>query len=163
MNENYIMLNGKRVDLTDEQIEKLGLKVEKKSCFNPEENDHVYYINIFGDIQYIEYIREGVNYLNRVANCCTDKSLMQQRALHETLDRLLWRFSMENDGDKIDWEDESQYKYMPFYDRDDKKWQTCSLMYSIYYGVYFYTKEIAQRAIDEIILPFMKEHPDFVW
>ena len=33
MNENYIMLNGKRVDLTEEQLEKLGLKVEKKDCF----------------------------------------------------------------------------------------------------------------------------------
>ena len=29
--------------------------------------------------------------------------------------------------------------------------------------VYFYSREIAGKAIDEIIKPFMKEHPEFVW
>ena len=29
--------------------------------------------------------------------------------------------------------------------------------------IYFYSKSIAQKAIEEIIRPFMKEHPDFIW
>lgn len=30
-------------------------------------------------------------------------------------------------------------------------------------GVYFSTSRGAKRAIEEVIKPFIKEHPDFVW
>lgn len=30
MSENYIVINGKKAELTEEQIEKLGIKLEKK-------------------------------------------------------------------------------------------------------------------------------------
>ena len=29
-NENYIVINGKKVELTEEQLKQLGVKVEKK-------------------------------------------------------------------------------------------------------------------------------------
>ena len=32
-----------------------------------------------------------------------------------------------------------------------------------YQGVYFSTREGAERAIEEVVKPFMKEHPEFVW
>lgn len=32
---------------------------------------------------------------------------------------------------------------------------------SIYFDIHFYTEEIARNAIEEIIKPFIKEHPDF--
>ena len=93
---------------------------------------------------------------------------MEQRALHETLSRLLWRFSMQHDGDKIDWNNYSRYKHFIVYDYLDKKFKIdfintmhgCTLKSS---AVYFDTSKIAHRAIDEIVLPFMKEHPGFVW
>lgn len=164
MNENYIMLNGKRVDLTDEQIEKLGLKTEKQDCFT--EKSNYYYIDDCGDVEYQEVcifdsIDEG---RYKVANYCTDESLLQQRAYHETLSRLLWRFSMQNDGDKIDWNNEFHRKYFIFYDiKYDKTFNIGEICYSHSQDIFFHTKEITQRAIDEIVLPFMKEHPDFVW
>lgn len=162
MNENYLMLNGKRVDLTDEQIEKLGLKIEKEDCFT--KNSHYFYIDDCGEIEYqtsriFDCIDED---RYKVANYCTDESLMQQRALHETLSRLLWRFSMQNNGNKINWDDHS-YKYFIAYSHDLEQitciecWQAQGL------HIYFYKEEIAQRAIDEIVIPFMEKHPEFVW
>ena len=165
MSENYIMLNGKRVDLTEEQIEKLGLKVEK-DCFERLQNgQRYYYICGSGEVSSLADIgdRNDAKYYN-AANYCTDKSLMEQRALHETLSRLLWRFSMQNDGDKIDWRCKTTSKYRIYFDNEDKEFSIDNNQYCIdITTIYFNTCEIAQRAIEEIILPFMKEHPEFVW
>jgi len=173
MNENYIMLNGKRVDLTEEQLEKLGIKVEvevEKDCFKRVNATKCYYFtNAIGDLSSMpDYGTLLDDQLYKVANYCTDKSLMQQRTLHETLDRLLWRFSMQNDGDKIDWSNQSIKKYFIAYDYRTKKFEPDYIYSSYgssikYYVEYFYSAEVTQRAIYEIVLPFMKEHPEFVW
>jgi len=167
MSDNYIMLNGKRVDLTEEQLEKLGLKVEK-DCFNKKKEQQYYVINCKGFVQTeVDANGAGDNLLYKVANYCTDKSIMEQRALHETLSRLLWRFSMQNDGDKINWNTGSR-KYIVTYNIKTGKFMVD--YYSTAAGCvlknltpYFLTPEIAHRAIDEIVLPFIKEHPEFVW
>ena len=166
MSKNYIMLNGKRVDLTEEQLEKLGLKVEKKDCFKRlERGQRYYYIGSNGKPEEVtETLHKVDDACYKVANYCTDKSIMEQRALHETLDRLLWRFSMQNDGDKIDWSDYDTTKYRIYFDNKCKEFCIDSNQYYITTEcTYFRTIEIAQRAIDEIVLPFMKEHPEFVW
>ena len=165
MNENYLMINGKRVDLTEEQIKKLGLKVEKEVCFSREYKQTYYYIDNYGTVkaEYDSEASEIDELRHNTANYCTNKELMQQRALHETLSRFLWRFSMQNDGDKIDWNNESQNKFNLYYSYEDKK-LIIGFDWDIKHdGIYFYSEEIAQRAIDEIIIPFMKEHPDFIW
>ena len=164
--ENYIMLNGKRVDLTDEQLEKLGLKLKKKDCFERLETDQkYYYICARGELEEsYDCADDFDNECYVTANYCTNKELMEQRALHETLSRLLWRFSMQNDGDKIDWRDKTTSKYRIHFENDNKKFSICNNQYCIdITAIYFNTREIAQRAIEEIILPFMKEHPEFVW
>ena len=168
MSENYIMLNGKRVDLTDEQLEKLGLKVET-NCFERKHNQIYYFISSYGTVK-AEYDSNGSeidSLRHSVANHCADVKLMQQRALHETLSRLLWRFSMQNDGDKINW-DNSSRKYFISYDYRKKDFHVD--YYQTPYGCtlksamqYFYSVEATQRAINEIVIPFMKEHPEFVW
>lgn len=162
MSENYIMLNGKRVDLTEEQLEKLGIKVEE-DCFK--KANEYYFIGNTGEVLCEKDARHWADVDRyKIANYCTDKSLMQQRALHETLDRLLWRFSMQNDGDKIDWSDYNTTKYRIYFDNKCKKFCIDSNQYYITTEcTYFRTREIAKRAIDEIILPFIEEHPEFVW
>lgn len=163
MSENYIMLNGKRVDLTDDQLEKLGLKIEK-DCFKRLERGKKFYcIGVNGKVEEVtETLHKVDDACYNVANYCTNEKLMWQRALHETLSRLLWRFSMQNDGDKIDWNDNC--KYIVLYDHECQKFRIDRwTSYHFQGSVYFYKEKIAQRAIDEIILPFMKEYPEFVW
>lgn len=162
--ENYLMLNGKRVDLTDEQIEKLGLKIEKEDCFK-RLGDIYFRIMDTGNIEWVQdHFKPWDDERYKIANYCTDKSLMQQRAYHETLNRLLWRFSMQNDGDKIDWEDVNQAKY--FIVAEDNSNETFSIQHIVMLksqDIYIYSEAIAKRAIGEIIFPFIYEHPDFVW
>ena len=167
MSENYIMLNGKRVDLTDEQIEKLGLKVENDIWKKQKYGETYYFISTCGDLVSDKDTLPIDNCRYNAANYCADLSIMQQRALHETLSRLLWRFSMQNDGDKINWNN-SSCKYFISYNHLDKEFQVdyyqtpfgCTLKSAT---EYFYSVKTAKRAIEEIVIPFMEEHPEFVW
>lgn len=167
MSDNYIMLNGKRVDLTEEQLEKLGLNTSNTSeDFKPQFGREYFYINGVGEV--IKDTEGHISYdafRYNVGNYCKNKKLLEQRALHETLDRLLWRFSMQNDGDKIDWKTTSG-KYYIEYLCNVQKFGVSYLTHPMvvkYHMVYFNSVKIAQRAIDEIVLPFIKEHTDFVW
>lgn len=161
-NDTYLMINGQKIELTDEQKKALGV-VEEKNCFDRAE--WYYFINCYGEVEECPDMEDYVDSRNyAVANYCTDEDLMKQRAMHETLNRLLWRYSMTHDGDKIDWNDINQSKYRVFYsyglrlfDVDD--WN----IHKSNGEIYFYSEDIAINAIEEIIKPFMKEHSDFVW
>lgn len=166
--EAYIEIDGKRTKLTVEQMKALGIYEEPK-VKNPfervENNEKFYFINDCGMIGESNDCRGFFqNKVLDVANYCTDKELMEQRALHETLNRLLWRFSMENDGNKINWNDIFQRKYLIYFDHESNKFSVTDFRFMKFDGsIYFYTKEIAQKAIDEIIRPFMRRNPDFIW
>lgn len=166
--ENYICIEGKCAELTPEQLELLGIKVKEKSPFERvERHDTFYCIGSCGEVNSLLELNDKTDAtLYSTANYCTDKALMEQRVLHEILNRLLWRYSMEHDGDKIDWNASSQAKYSISFDKTNAKnnfeigWNT---IYKTDGVVYFHTKEITQNAIKEIIKPFMKEHPEFKW
>ena len=160
MSENYIVINGKKAELTPEQLKALGLEMEIKSPF---EREYLYYFidtqgNCVSDDDN-KYPLDDGRY--KVANYCTDREIMQQRALHETLNRLLWRYSMENKGNEIDWSI-AKPKYRIIYDHDINKWNIdASSWVATFSTVYFATSEIAKDAIKEIVEPFMAKHPDF--
>lgn len=153
--ENYLVINGKRVDLTEEQIEQLGLEIEKKSPFARVKNENYFYIDYGGRIDIFNDNQSIDERLFKIANYCTDKEIMTARAKEEVLSRLLWRFSMENGGDKIDWNDRNQVKYRIIRDHYLNKWcvinndTDCTLS-----AIYFTNRKVAEKAIDEIVKPF---------
>lgn len=160
--ENYIVINGKKAELTPEQLKALGLETEIKSPFEMKAGE--LYWHITSDGRVISEYANIVNYYadrHNVANYCTDRKMLQQQAYRETLNRLLWRYSMEHKGNEIEWGNDKQ-KYQIWYCHKDKDFRVTSYMCTQFIGsVYFTKKEIAQNAIKEIIEPFMAEHPDF--
>ena len=162
--ENYIVINGKKAELTEEQLRQLGIEVEKKNPFARCKRNMSYYcIDATGDLSMeIDVMSSFDNDYYDVANYCTDHDLMQQRAWRETLSRLLWRYSMKHDGDKIDW-NTNNAKYYICQEGGTNKFVVHAVVYDNDECTHFYTREIAENAIEEIIKPFMKEHPDFVW
>lgn len=161
--ENYIVINGKKAELTEEQIEKLGIKVEK-DIFQRGEYVKYFFIDYDGTVE--SDTDEGssvdTDYF-KIANYCTDKTLMEQRALHETLNRLLWRYSMQHGGDKL--RIGSGQRFCIYFDVLNNEWSTSQVCVAYVYPgeIYFPTKEIANNAIEEIVKPFMKQHPEFAW
>ena len=166
MTENYIVINGKRAELTAEQLKQLGIwrEIEYSNPFKKAETgEYYYYITCKGEVKnFYKYnqcstilVREGR--LHNVANYCTNYSLMEQRALHETLYRLLWRYSMTHEGDKISlnhcWGIQHSKGVYEAHETYGHAVGRCA----------FYSKETAQNAIEEIIKPFMAANPNFKW
>lgn len=170
--KNYIMLDGRKFEIDEKNSLLLRAvvgkqKEEKKSPFERVRihKDTYFFMNDWGCVEGdFDDDEEEDKFRYEAANYCTDKALMVQRTLHETLNRLLWRFSLENGGEG-DWIGTGYHAYIwfdpnhlqsPFIvDWTVKKKQQGT--------VYFSTGDVARRAIEEIVKPFMAEHPDFVW
>lgn len=163
MSENYIVINGRKAELTAEQLKALG--VEIKSPFDRASKGDLYYaISITGEVELIT--EKGIVWdkeRHDVANYCTDEEMMQQQAYRETLNRLLWRYSMEHKGnDETDWNNTQKKQYFIYYDKANSTWFVDYTYATLIIGsVGFCSSEIAESAIKEIIEPFMAEHPDF--
>ena len=160
--ENYIVINGKKAELTQEQLKALGLKRETNPFTRVDKGDYYYFINRKGKVcRYLDDYELVDDRMFNIANYCTDSEMMQQRAYMETLNRLLWRYSMEHKGNEINWE-KNIYKYNIMYRDIQREWEIACTIYYRYIGVpYFYSREIAEAAVKEIVEPFMAEHPDF--
>lgn len=165
-NDTYLMVNGKKIELTDEQKKQLGI-VKEKGCFDRVSYGETYYaIKPSGKVSCFTDVYDDFDAsMYSVANYCTDENLMNQRALHEVLDRLLWRYSLTHDDeDKINWKDQTMFKWFVCYDHSRSEFGICrSLTIQDINRAYFYSENIARAAIEEIVKPFMKEHPEFVW
>lgn len=164
--ENYIVINGKKTELTEEQLAALGIEIEieKENPFEPK--DDYYYINsmneVIRDYCSIGCLTSELRY--NVGNYCTNKELMKQRALHETLNRLLWRYSMQHDGDEMDWSDKWQDKYRICYNvAEDWYYVDENQFHKVEGAIYFISEEVAEDAIEKVVKPFIKQHPEFEW
>lgn len=160
---NYAVINGIRVELTDEQVKTLG--IEKKNPFERVVKGDVYYrVTEYGDIGDLteegdytdQYLYDGVNYFN-------DDFFANQVALHQLLYRKLLKFAYDNGFEDIaEWNGGNEHWAI--------RYNSYRNEFRLYYQdgykaheVYFSSEEGAKRAIKEVVEPFMKEHPEFVW
>ena len=160
---NYAVINGKRVELTDEQVKALG--IERTNPFKRVEPGDVYYkISEYGEIDDLteagdytdHYLYEGINYFN-------DDSVALQVALHQLLYRKLLKFAYDNGlEDDKPWDCDNKH-YHVYYSHANKRFKTELNYEGKHPEVYFPSDEAAKQAIEEVIEPFMKEHPGFVW
>ena len=160
--ENYIVINGKKAELTRAQLKQLGIELENKNPFERINGKTFYVIAEDGTLP--DFKEDGSDLDEKFyenGNYCTDKDLMRQRALHETLSRLLWRFACENGELENEWNGEN-YHYELFFDEDKQEFKAQYRVVTHTFGPFFRTKGDADKAI-EIIKEFIKAHPDFVW
>lgn len=165
MSENYIVINGKKSELTKEQLKQLGIET-KPNPFD-RTNDpcgEYFYTDAFGSVSVgsEEYscawknLRNATNYFN-------DKQFANQVALHQLLYRKLLKYAYDNGiEDTSEWDGCNQHwairyngtlnKFIAHYQRGYKA-----------QGVYFSSEKGVEQAIAEVVEPFMKEHPEFVW
>lgn len=168
--ENYLMLGTQRIELSRELAEFLlrlsrmqkEPEEHKKDPFARAECSEEYYsISRYGTLGWDWEDGTGRDdRCHRVANYCTDKPMMEQRALHETLNRLLWRYSEQHGGDS-EWDGVNRH-WCIF--NSSGRIAVQAMAYANTFGcVHFAEREIAEAAIKEIVEPFMAEHPEFVW
>lgn len=168
MSKNYIVINGKKAELTEEQLKQLGIEIERKTAFTRQEKKgKYYYITSNGTVRaFSEDYMATDDALYGNANYCTDEKLMHQRALHETLNRLLWRFACENGELENEWNGKNDHWYVVTTHGSSASFSfTTSHTWSYKPDgvVCFPSYDLAKKAIDTIIMPFMEKHPEFVW
>lgn len=167
MSYNYAVINGKRVELTDEQVKAISAEIVemKTNPFNRMGLGSYYYVPIYDGTARTFTEDNGITdtFMHLNGNYFNDKSFAQQVALHQLLYRKLLKFAYDNGfEDTAEWDGEIEHwlvgrscdtgSFVIFNEYDYKGQE-----------VYFSSEEGAKRAIKEVVEPFMKDHPEFVW
>ena len=169
MKEIRLTIDGKEVRLTDDQLKMLGVSKTKKKRNNPFEkvgvDDRYYFISTFGNVNDFMHQNDVVDRdMFDICNYFNDKQFTEQVALHQLLYRKLLKFAYDNEcEDSQIWGDNGIEHWHIMYDFVECIFYADWVSTSKNNDVYFSTKEGAERAIEEVVKPFMKEHPDFVW
>ena len=144
--------------------ERESLSEQKSPFARGKIGDTYYYIKPNGAVEEDKDVDNWVDgECFAVANYCTDRAMMEQRALHETLNRLLWRYSVEHGGDKQPWNGDANHWYI------GKNKMAGQIDLGSHYAIqpqgaiYFPDKQTAQAAIHDVVEPFIAAHPEFVW
>ena len=167
MKEIKLTIDGKEVQLTDEQLKMLGIEVKTKRK-NPFKNQIVgeNYFSILSNNEVREYrdiSDSGDSGAYNAANYFNDEVFAHQVALHQLLYRKLLKFAYDNEcEDTAEWDEENAHWVIRY---NESRNEFCSYYQDGYKArdVYFSSKDGAERAIKEVVEPFMKEHPEFVW
>lgn len=165
--ENYIVINGKKAELTEEQLKQLGINVEvkKETPFTRHSNTSYWLINTTGyvvsqydcndDLNNAEF--DNVNYFN-------DCKFAKQVALQQLLYRKLLKYAYENDAEDCEWNGDNLHYCIVHDNRDCGRY---FVSYRDYLKdistTYFSKKGVAEQAIKDVVKPFMEEHPEFEW
>ena len=164
MKKIKLTVDGKEAQLTEEQLTALGTKVRKNPFERAKTHDPYYYVYEDNDVwSDTDLCADADNRRYDAANYFNDRQFAEQVALHQLLYHKLLKFAYDNEFE------------------DTKKWELYNRHWRIYYDhiandfaiiedtsaqnqcVYFSTGVGAKRAIEEVVKPFMKEHPEFVW
>ena len=158
---NELILDGKKYKLSPELVEKIKSEVAaQEKAENPFERnigELYYFVDSAGGIfSFTDYKSGTADALYSAGNYCRDKAVMEQRALHETLNRLLWRYSETHGGCE-------ELGGFFIYQSSSGDMYVGHCTYAGCGDVYFKTRAAAVAAIDDVVNPFMAEHPEFVW
>lgn len=162
MSDNYAVINGKRVELADEQLKALG--IERKNPFERVNyNEAYYFVKKDGSVSSYTNANDGIDrMLYDATNYFNDKDFAKQVALHQLLYRKLLKFAYDNGCEDTAWNNRNDYWYI-YYNYVDGCFDCqCNDSFKSQ-SVYFSSPEGASRAIKEVVEPFVKEHPEFVW
>lgn len=160
--DNYIMLNGKKIELTDFQSSMLQMMVDDKKIGSRDIFDRVnrledyYYITDDGIVEKDSDTRHEVDdNLYRVANYCTDKQVITERSYDEVINRLLWRYAYRANGGKLDPNGEGM-KYTIIWNDAKNKFESKAEPWNANTlgAIYFKNLKDAYAAIEGIITPF---------
>lgn len=169
MTENYIWVNGKKIILTDDMLKHISpyLAPQIAPQINPfghDENGFYYLITTSGAIDAYSWDADSSDrcFAGNL-NCFKTKEFAKQISLSQLLYRKLLKFGYDNNCIAPDiWESPIQH-WCIYYDFKNNDFRVESLEDCKYRDVYFSTKERAQQAIEEVVMPFMSEHPEFEW
>lgn len=164
MNDNYAVINGKKIELTEKQIRALGIVTKKNPFGRVAKLERYCYIDAFDEVHCVaDEADQGDDMSFECSNYFNEKAFAEQVALHQLLYRKLLKYAYDNEFEDEEWDGTKMHAYIIYnctrknYDirwtRSEKEPGT----------VYFKTPTQATAAFNEVVMPFMKDHPEFKW
>lgn len=168
--ENKLILDGVEYGLSDSLVAKLKEEIAINDAVRRDQTvfDRVcgrqyFFMDGCGEVGgYTDDSYTTDDKLYAVANYCRDEKMMKQRALHETLNRLLWRYSETHGGD-LPYDSTEKRHHFIYRGLVHGLATAYSIGMKLQGVVYFKDEETARSAIEEVVKPFLAEHPEFVW
>lgn len=114
-------------------------RVEGCMCYSISSN------GVFGTIDF-RYEKDNERY--KKANYFSTEEKAEEIKFKQMVFRKLQRFSDENGGNEIDWDDVVQAKWCIYYNHKIKKLYACDCYNIRYQCVYFHSKGVAEKAIE---------------
>ena len=164
MKEVKLTIDGEEVQLTYEQLRMLGIIEKEKRPFERTYYGCSYFcISSFGDVDsYCDYNDCTADAYFKAVNYFSTQPFANQVALHQLLYRKLLKFSYENKCADVEWNGRNNH-WCIYYNPDDLKYCVAGFVSHKFDSVWFSSEDAAERAIEEVVKPFVKEHPKFVW
>lgn len=164
MSKNYIVINDQKIELSEEQIKQMSrfVDIPKKNPFKNYQDDFMYPYCI-DSIGNVYQVTAGIEDFENVCNAFYDKAFAHQVALHQLLYRKLLKYGYDNNIiDQSEW-DGRNYHY--FVVQDSKGFYRVRerLTERLLNTVYFNSEDAIYKVIENVILPFQKEYPEFNW
>lgn len=163
--KNYIVINGKNAELTEEQLKKLGIDPKRRNPFDRVECEEEYFRIANGQVLSSYELNSNANSAHlSILNYFNDKDFANQLALHEFLNRKLLKYAWDNNAEDCEWDGKNSHWHIEkliatngtvFSAVEDEHYKCCT--------PYFSKREIVEQAIEDVVIPFMAEHPEFVW
>lgn len=168
---NYIMLDGKKIALTEEQVAQLrstGSASHVQSRFNPFDRTKGLYWYCMGNRKSLISVEISDNddmfdneIYDDLANYFNDEGFAMYVALSQLLYRKLLQYAYMNDlVDDKPWDGSTPHAFIAQYISGQFAvgyiWTTKSPC-----TVYFKSGDGAKMALENVVQPFMQEHPDF--
>lgn len=121
-----------------------------------------FYVSDYGSVGLLKNISSCYNTrMHNNANYFSDKDFAKKVCAEQTLTNLLRKYTYEHGWSDDLWDDEIRTKYLIFYNHKTKLFDTgLTVTCEIVKGIYFIDNKTADNAIKEIVIPFVKEHPE---
>ena len=150
-NENYIVINGKKAELTEEQLKQLGIEVGKDKRERVKVGDRFFFVDRSNCIDSRFDNRFALSsYYYDTHNYFKTKEEAEEYAEVLEIKRQLMKFADEH-NDKIDWKDINQFGYVIYWNPCLNDIKICKNGFKMAPEIiYFSSVDIAQQAIDTI-------------
>lgn len=158
MDNIYLVVNGIKVPLTDEQKKSLGLTFENPFA-EPAMRENYYYITSEGAVGVDTNV--GAYLDNRrfdEVNCFKNRDFASIVAKKQLLYRMLLKFAYDNDAVDLPWDRHNYHFYIRYEYNDgvdEPTWEVAAALINRSANeVYFSKESVAKDAIEEIVKPF---------
>lgn len=161
----YLVVKGKKVALTAEQLNALGLAKNRNNPFERVAKSEMYcYIDSFNEVHCVADDADNSDDMSfECSNYFNDETFAKQIALHHLLYRKLLKFAYDNGcEDTAEWNGGNPHWYIT-YATDIKDFVVGEDFVFKTHSIYFLSEEAAEYAIEKVIKPFIEKHPEFVW